>query len=159
MKSIFKTTLIGMAAMALAGNLALAQSKIATVSLQKLFDGYWKTKQADEALQSQKAEIDKSQNEMAENWKKTNADYQKLRDAAADLAVSADERDKRKKEAEDKLKDLNDLQSSIQQFQRQAATTLNEKKARMTKNIIDEIKLGVAGKAKSAGYTDRKSTR
>jgi outer membrane protein len=153
MRSILKSVLIGFVLTALTGSPALAQSKIATVSLQKLYNSYWKTKQVDEALEAQRVEMEKSQNEMVENWKKTNTDYQKLRDSAADLAASSDERDKRKKESEDKLKDLKDLEASIRQYQRQAEATLNEKKSRLVKNIVDEIKLGVAGKAKSAGYT------
>ncbi len=32
---------------------ALAQTKIATVDLRKLFDGYWKTKQAQADIQEQ----------------------------------------------------------------------------------------------------------
>lgn len=153
MKLFLNTILVGLGLTLLTATPAFAETKIATVSLQKLFDNYWKTKQAESALQDQQAEMKKSESEMTDNWKKTNTDYQKLRDSAADQAVSAEERDKRKKDAEDKLKELKDIELSIQQFQRQASTTLSEKKARLTKNIIEEIKLGVAGKAKSGGYT------
>lgn len=145
--------LIGVAALALTGSSAFAEMKIATVSLQKLFDNYWKTKQADAALQDQQAEMKKSETEMADSYKKTNDEYQKLLASASDPVISADERDKRKRDAEAKLKDLKDIDAQATQFQRQAITTLSEKKNRLTKNLLDEIKLAVAGKAKAGGYT------
>lgn len=153
MKLFFRKSLMLAALLALAAYSAPAEQKFATVSLPKLFDNYWKTKQANAALEDQQAEMKKSESEMEDNWKKTNQDYQKLLVAASDQAVSADERDKRKKDAESRLKDLKEIEANIGQFQRQAAATLQEKKNRMTKNILDEIKLAVAGKAKSAGYT------
>jgi outer membrane protein len=152
MKLLLKTMLLGLLALACAGNSAQADPKFATVSLSKLFDNYWKTKQADAALQDQQAEMKKSESEFEDSWKKTNQEYQKLRDSASDQAVSAEERDKRKRDAEGKLKDLKEIENSISQFQRQATATLTEKKSRMTKNILDEIKLAIAGKAKAGGY-------
>jgi outer membrane protein len=131
---------------------AVTETKIATLSLQKIFDGYWKTKQADAALKDRQAEMKKSESEMADSWKKTNEEYQKLLVAASDQAVSSEERDKRKKEAGDKLKDLKDIEANVTQFQRQAGAILQEEKSRKTKNLLDEIKLAITGRAKAGGY-------
>ena len=46
---------------------ALAQQKIATVDMRKLFDGYWKTKQAETALNDRKAELDKEDRGFLDN--------------------------------------------------------------------------------------------
>lgn len=132
---------------------AFAQAKIATMSLAKAFDGYWKTKQADAALKDRQAELKKSETEMSESWNKAKEEYQKLAASASDQAVSADERDKRKRDAEGKLKDMKDIEANAAQFQRQAGAILQEEKSRKTKNLLDEIKLAVAGKAKAGGYT------
>ena len=131
---------------------AVADTKIATVSLQKIFDGYWKTKQADAALKDRQAELKKSESEMTDSWKKTNEDYQKMLAAASDPAVSSEERETRRKNAGDKLKDLKDIEANMQQFQRQATAILQEEKSRKTKNLVDEIKLAIAGRAKAGGY-------
>src|ERR1700712_3071314 len=77
-----------------------AEIKVGTVSLAKVFDGYWKTKQADTALKDRQAELKKSETEMAESWNKAKEEYQKLVVSASDQVVSAEERDKRKKDAE-----------------------------------------------------------
>ena len=129
-----------------------AQSRIAAVDLRKLFDGYWKTKQADGALKERAADLDKEFKTMRENYQKTKEEYQKLLASANDQAVSAEEREKRKKSAEAKLKEIKGNEDEMMQFERQARTTLDEQKRRMRDKILDEIRAAVAAKAKSAGY-------
>lgn len=132
---------------------ALAQQKIATVDLRKLFDGYWKTKQAETALNDRKAELDKEDRGFLDNLQKDREEYQKLLDAAADQAISADERDKRKQAAADKYAEIKDSQTAIVQFERQAQATLSAQTQRMRTDIIKEISAAVGSKAKAAGYT------
>src|SRR5689334_5290644 len=79
---------------------AQAQAKIATVDLRKIFEGYYKTKQADAQLRDRGTEAEKQYSSMLEDYKKANEDYKKLVESANDQAVSAEERDKRKKSAE-----------------------------------------------------------
>jgi outer membrane protein len=153
MKMHSKKMVLALVLLSLLSVSAFAETKIATLSLQKIFDGYWKTKQADAALKDRQAEMKKSESEMADSWKKANEDYQKLLTAASDQAVSSEERDKRKKEAGDKLKDLKDIEANVQQFQRQAGAILQEEKSRKTKNLLDEIKLAITGRAKAGGYS------
>jgi Skp family chaperone for outer membrane proteins len=132
---------------------ALAQQKIATVDMRKLFDGYWKTKQAEIALNDRKTELDKEDRGFLDNLKKARDEYQKLLDAANDQAISADERDKRKQAAADKYTEIQNSQTAIVQFERQAQVTLGGQTQRMRGDILKEIKAAVAAKAKAAGYT------
>lgn len=132
---------------------ALAQQKIATVDVQKLFDGYWKKKQAEAALNDRKTELEKEDRGFLDDLKKSKDDYQKLLDAANDPAISDDERAKRKQAANDKQKQIADSQQTIVQFERQAQVQLSEQSQRMRSNIIKEIQTAVAAKAKSGGYT------
>jgi len=139
--------------MSLLSSSALAQQKIATVDMRKLFDGYWKTKQAETALNDRKAELDKEDRGFLDNLQKDRDAYQKLLDAAADQAISADERDKRKQAAADKYAEIKDSQTAIVQFERQAQATLGAQTQRMRGDIIKEITAAVSTKAKAAGYT------
>jgi len=152
MKMILKCLVPGLVLLPLLSSPALAQTRVATVSMQKIFNNYWKTKQADSLLADRKAEMDKTRNEMLDSRNKARDEYQKLVESANDQAVSAAERDRRKKEAEDKLKDIKDTEDSIDQYQRQAIATLAEQKGRMRRNITDEIKLAVASRARAGGY-------
>ena len=132
---------------------ARAQGRLATVDLRKVFDGYWKTKQADAALKDRAADIDKEHKNMIEEWKKAKEDYQTLLTEANDQTLSIEERERRKKSAEDKFKQIKDSEDALAQYERQARTTLDEQRKRMRDSIVEEIRTTVNGKAKAAGYT------
>jgi len=130
-----------------------AQARIGMVDLQKLFDGYWKTKQADAALKDRRADLENEAKKLREDYTKSKEEAQKLIASANDQAVSTEERDKRKKAADAKLKDLKDTEETIVQFDKQAVATLEEQVKRMRDNILTEIRGLVNAKAKSGGYT------
>jgi Skp family chaperone for outer membrane proteins len=132
---------------------ALAQTKIGTVDLRKLFDGYWKTRQAQTAITDRKTQLDADDKSMRDDLKKGSEEYQKLLEQSHDQAISADQRDKRKLAAADKLKQLQDSKAAIDLFERQGQVTLSEQSQRMRENILGEIKAAVTTKAKAAGYS------
>jgi outer membrane protein len=128
-------------------------AKIATVDLRKLFDGYWKTKQAQAALNTRKAELDADDKTMRENLKKGSDEYQKLLEQANDQAISSEERDRRKQVAADKYKLLLESKNALDNFERQAQVTLSDQGQRMRENILTEIKAAVATQAQAGGYS------
>jgi Skp family chaperone for outer membrane proteins len=148
-----RTTVLTISLLAFLSVPALAQTKIGTVDLRKLFDGYWKTKQAQVALNDRKTQLDSDDKSMRDDLKKGGEEYQKLLEQANDQAISADQRDKRKLAAADKLKQLQDSKAAIDQFERQAQVTLSEQGQRMRENILVEIKAAVTAKAKATGYS------
>src|SRR6266581_4796718 len=135
------------------GGSALGQGHNATIDLRKVFDNYWKTKQADSALKDRAADMEKEHKNMLDDWKKAKEDYQGLLGSANDQAVSTEEREKRKKSAEDKLKFIKETEDTIAQYERQARSTLDEQKKRMRDNILTEIRTAVNAKAKSSGFS------
>jgi outer membrane protein len=131
---------------------ANAQSKIATVDMKKLFNGYYKTKLAQTSLESRKTELRKEIKDMADGLDKAQNDYKKLLDQASDPALSADERDKKKQESLDKAKEINSSKAALDQFQRQAEAQLADQSQRMSGNLVAEIQKAVAEKAKTGGF-------
>jgi len=132
---------------------ALAQSKIASVDMEKLFKGYWKTKQAEAALNKHVADLQKEMKDMAGDLDKAQADYSELLDQANDQALSSTERDRRRQAAADKLKEINNSRAAIDQFNRQAQAQVMDQRQRMTANLVAEIQKIVGEKAKADGYT------
>jgi outer membrane protein len=132
---------------------AQAQQKIGYVDLKKLFDGYWKTKQADANLKDQAGGFDKQKKVMLDDYQKAQDEYKKLLDSANDQAVSTEEREKRKKTAEAKVLELREIEQSIGVFDRTARTTLAEKQKTERDKILDEIKAIVNSMARKGGYT------
>jgi outer membrane protein len=133
--------------------LRAADSKIGQVDLKKVFEGYYKTKQADAQLKERAGDSEKILKGMLEDYQKATADYKDLVDKANDQAVSADERDKRKKNAENRLMEIQEIERSLKQFRSQTQTTLDEQKKRMRDEILRQIKDIVSDKSKKAGYT------
>jgi len=145
-------TLLVCLALFLATFTVRAQGKIGTIDLRKVFDDYHKTKTADAALKERAADLDKERKTMVETYQKGKEDYEKALNSTSDQAVSADERDKRKKAAESKLLDLRAKEQEITQFDREARTNLEEQQRRMRDKILEEIRAVINVKAKAAGF-------
>jgi outer membrane protein len=152
MKRMMQKFVPGLLLLGFLGLSAHAQVRVATVDLQKVFDKYWRTERMTAGLKDRVADLEKTHKEMLEDWKKAKEDYDKLLQDANNQAVSSQERDRRKKAAEEKLKDIKVAEDNITQFERQAAVTINEQKSRMRKNLLEEIKRTVESKAKAGGY-------
>ena len=132
---------------------ALAQTKVTTVDMRQLFDNYWKTKQVQAAIQDSAAQLDKDDKGQKDDLKKATDDYQQLLAQANDPAISADERDRRKQAAADKLKQLEDYRTTIDQFERQAQATLEQQRQQFSEKILADIQSHVTAAAKAGGYT------
>jgi len=131
---------------------AQAQGRLATVNLVEVFDKYWKTKQAKLALADSKTELKKELDTMNESHKKLIDQYKKLQADANDQAVSSEEREKRRKALEPRLKELRESEESLKQFVGRGDAELEQKTKRMMESVITDIRGAVAGRAKAGGY-------
>jgi len=132
---------------------ASAQTKIATVDMQKVFKNYWKTKSAMASLDNREKELAKEMKDLNDSLDKAQNDYKQLVEQSSDPAISAEERDKRKQSAADKAKEINTTTTTIKQFQTQARSQLADESQRMSANLRTEIQKAVADKARTSGYT------
>jgi len=151
MKNVLRKVVFGLLLMVVSSS-AWAQGRVATVDLRKVFDTYWKTKQASATLKNKAADLEKEHKNMLDDWKKAKEDYQNLLAGANDQAVSSDERAKRKKSAEDKLRDIKDTEERIVAYEKSARATLGDQERRTRENIITEIRTVLNSKAKAAGF-------
>jgi len=116
-------------------------------------EGYWKMKQANAQIQERKADFDKTKRGLLEDGQKATEEYTKLVAAVNDQALAAEERDKRKVSAEKKLREINEIKQSIDQFDRTSYTTLTDLQRRTQERILDEVKEVVAVQAKASGFS------
>jgi outer membrane protein len=128
-------------------------TKFAVVDMKKAFDSYYKTKSAETQIKDQAAEADKSYKGMIDDYKKANEEYKKLVDQSNDQAVANEEREKRKKSAETKLMELQEIEKSVKQFEAQARTSIGELEKRMREKIVGEIRDVVNNLARTGGYS------
>ena len=131
---------------------ARAETKIAVIDLKRVFDNYWKKKQAQAQVDDQKADFDKKFKGMLEDYQKANEEYKKLFDSSTDQAVSGEERDKRKNAAEKKLLEIKEIEQTANLFQKNSNENLNIQVRRMTENILKDIRELIDAKAKAGGY-------
>ena len=148
--SISAVTLFAMLAFAAP---AQAQMRIGVIDLRKVFEDYYKTKAANARLKERVADLEKEQKSLLDQYQKSKDEYKRALDDANDQVLSADEREKRKKTAEARLLDVQTLQQTIDDFNKTARTSLDEQERGLRDKIMAEIKVVVAARAKSAGYS------
>ena len=153
MKKLFLPSLLAALALIAPATTALAENKIATVDLRKLFEDYYRTKQADVRIKDEAAELDKDKKTILDRLQTAKTDYKTLLEKANESLISSEEREKRKKTAETELGRITDMERELQQFDTQARATLDEKLRRMRENILGEIKAAIEAKAKAGRYT------
>lgn len=155
MKYIIRHAILGLVVGSLLGGSAWAQtsSRIGTVDLTKIFDGYYKKKQAEAIVKDRAAELEKTLKDLVAKFDKDKTEYEKVVTSAGDANISPDERDKRKKQAEDLLKGLKQSDEELTSSRRRAMADLDEQKTRMINKLVDDIRDVVATKARAAGFT------
>lgn len=132
--------------------LAAQELRVATVNLRTLFEGYYKTKAADANIKERAAEFGKEKEALVNQFKALGESYKQARDDANNQAISAAEREKRKKAAEAKLVEVREMEQTITQFDRQAMATLDEQERRMRSKILEEIQAVIDTQGKGGNY-------
>jgi Skp family chaperone for outer membrane proteins len=132
---------------------AAADPKIATIELGKVVQSYYKTKLAEASIKDEASGLEKDLRALMEDHDKALADYKKAVDESSNQALSAEEREKRKKDAEGKLIKVNDLRQTVEQFKRTADNNLDEKLRLTREKLHGEIRNVVNTLAKKLGYT------
>lgn len=153
MNKSFRVIGLVLAALIFTAVAAEAQARIATVELTKVFEQYWKTKRARLALADRKSGLKKDLEEMQEAHKKLVQQYQKQLGDANDQAVSSEERDKRKKALEGKVKEVRESEETMKQFVSRGDAELEQQMRRMMDDVLKDIRDAVASKGKAGGFT------
>ncbi len=131
---------------------AYAQTKVAVVDMKKVFDGYWRTKEADRQLKERAADFEKARSGIVEDYKKANEEFGKLRESASDPAVSDDERNNRKKSLEKKAGEIREQENSIRTFDQNMRQSIADQQLRLRESVLRDIKGVVEEKAKAGSF-------
>jgi outer membrane protein len=153
MKTIINRILPGLLLVSLLTLPAIAETRIATIDLRKVFDNYWKRQESEASLKNRGAELDKEYKAYVDDYTKTKEDYNKLLAAANDQSVTPEEREKRKNSAETKLLEIKTAENTIRTFESNAKDQLDSSRKRMRDGILEDIRTAINAKAKSGNYT------
>lgn len=130
-----------------------AQTRMAVINLQKVYDGYYKVKEAGANLREDAAEKEKEYKIMATNLFNAQMEWKKLTERANDQAIAQAERDKAKGEADSRVPKLKEEDQTVKDFVRNSEGLLREKMGRIREKLLKEIYDVVAAKSRTGGYT------
>ncbi len=131
---------------------AQAQSKIGVVDMNKVFSGYYKTKDAENKINDAREVAKKELDDRMESHKELLDEINQLNKDIDNAALSSSARADRTKKRDDKIQQVRTLENEINDFKNSREKQLQEQAVRMRNQIVEEIMKLVDDKVKSDNY-------
>ena len=149
-----KTTLILTLALAFLGGSSLqAQSlKIGTVDMKKVFESYYKTKDAESKINEARNNAKKELEDRLDSQKKAMDEVQKMNQEIENPALSKEAKEAKTKTRDEKIADLRTMDRENSEFRANREKQLQEQSVRMRSGIVDEINKIVDAKVKAESF-------
>lgn len=132
--------------------LAQAQLKVGIIDMNGVFTSYYKTKDAEQQLNQQRAAAKKQFDDRLDTLKKSMDEINKLNGEIEQPELSKDAKDAKVKVRDQKVAEARSLDKEISDFKGSKERALQEQFLRMRKDIIDDIMKVVNSKVTDAGY-------
>jgi Skp family chaperone for outer membrane proteins len=132
--------------------LAQAQLKVGILDMNGVFTSYYKTKDAEQQLNQQRAAAKKQFDDRLDTLKKSMDEINKLNGDIEQPELSKDAKDAKVKIRDQKVAEARSLDKEISDFKGAKERALQEQFLRMRKDIIDDIMKVVNSKVTDAGY-------
>jgi Skp family chaperone for outer membrane proteins len=132
--------------------LAQAQLKVGIIDMNGVFTSYYKTKDAEQQLNQQRAAAKKLFDDRLDTLKKSMDEINKLNGEIEQPELSKDAKDAKVKIRDQKVAEARSLDKDISDFKGSKERALQEQFLRMRKDIIDDIMKVVTAKVSEAGY-------
>lgn len=132
---------------------AQTEVRVATVDMGRVFQGYYKTGQAEKRIQNAVEQAQAQAEKMQTEGNKLVEEYRALLEEANNPALSAEARQQKQVDAELKAQTIQEKQQDAQQFQMNTQRALQQQQMNHRQLMIDEIRVVVAAIAKDKGYT------
>ena len=152
MKSHFALP-IAIVSLALGAVSASAQTvKIGTVDMKKVFEGYYKTKDAEARINEARNAAKKEMDDRMDVYNKGVNEVKKMNEEIESPALGKEAKETKSKARDEKVQELNTLQREINEFRQTREKQLQEQSVRMRGGIVDEINKIVEAKVKSDNF-------
>lgn len=152
MKSYFALPLV-IASLALGAVSASAQTvKIGTVDMKKVFENYYKTKDAEARINEARNTAKKEMDDRMDVYNKGVNEVKKMNEEIESPALGKEAKETKSKARDEKVSELNTMQREINEFRQTREKQLQEQSVRMRGGIVDEINKIVEAKVKSENF-------
>ena len=131
---------------------ASAQTKIGTVDMKKIFESFWRTKEAETRMSETRATLKRDLAERNEKRKELQESIEKLNEEIKKPELSTEKAKAKAKEREDKIEDWQKIMRELQQYQQEKEKQLADQTLRIRNDLVKDIKKVIDAKAESAGY-------
>ena len=146
------TSLLAAAVFFCGATAAQAQMKVGVVDMNKVFSGYYKTKDAENKINDAREVAKKELDDRMESHKQLLDEINQLNKDVDNKALSESARADRQKKREDKITQVRTLEQEINEFKGSREKQLQEQAVRMRNQIVEEIMKVITDKVKSDNY-------
>ena len=144
---------LGVLATAFALSTASAQTlKIGTVDMKKVFENYYKTKDAEARINEARAAAKKELDDRMDVYNKGVAEVRKLNEEIDKPELSKENKEQRSKTRDEKVAELKTMEREINEFRSTREKQLQEQSVRMRGGIVEEINKVVGDKVKAENF-------
>lgn len=126
--------------------------KVATVDMKKVFESYYKTKDAEAKINEARNAAKKELEDRMDIAKKSLEEVKKLDEDISRPELSKDAKEQKAKVRSEKAAELQNMDREIREFQQSREKQLQEQSVRMRAGIVDDINKVVADKVKAENY-------
>jgi len=129
-----------------------ADLKIGTIDMKAVFDGYYKTKEAEAKINEARTQAKKELDERLDVFNKAQEEARKLNDEANKPELSDKAKSEKSKALNEKLQALGTLQREVQEFQQTRERQLSEQSVRSRNALLEDLNKVIADKVKAGAY-------
>jgi len=135
-----------------AASVHAADLKVGTIDMKAVFDGYYKTKEAEAKINEARTQAKKELDERLDIFNKAQEEARKLNDEANKPELSEKAKAEKSKALNEKLQALGTLQREVQEFQQTRERQLSEQSVRSRNALLEDLNKVIADKVKAAAY-------
>ena len=126
--------------------------KVGTVDMKKVFESYYKTKEAEAKINESRNSAKKDLEERMDLAKKVLDEIKKIDEELQKPELSKESKEQKAKLRSEKAADLQGMDKEIREFQQQREKQLQEQSVRMRAGIVDDINKVVTERVKAESY-------
>jgi len=148
-----KHLILTLVAAVLSSAAASAQNiKVGTVDMKKVFESYYKTKEAEAKINESRNSAKKDLEDRMDGAKKVLDEIKKIDEELQKPELSKESKEQKAKLRSEKATDLQGMDKEIREFQQQREKQLQEQSVRMRAGIVDDINKVVSDRVKAESY-------
>jgi len=132
---------------------APARAEVAFVEMSKIFEGYYRTRLAEQQLREDGVKLQEQRETLARKQGTIREEFNGLRLEAQQDSLKPEEREQKRQTAEAKLLELQQAEKAFQDYERDIQQQLTEKAARMRGDIVDRIRKAAEEVARARNYS------